>query len=869
MKCRRNALKSVLALMLLWMTAVPLQVAADTRMAVEHGPVGKGLTAGHSPSMAADSEPPSPAAPSGVWVSRWILWPLGLAECWLVGSLATWGIMLWVAPLQIRRINDRLSQIRVGDWKLNDGTQVTLAHLLLVRAFVSNERVVDAWIQSRQELFRNWHAIEVEATDGVDIEIRGERIPVTDAASLRSYIGEDRSCLALYGESRRWDARVLNGLLRLTLHPRAALWLTKRPLLPVVLDRKCLERLTRRRAADGEADEVEASSAAELTRLIHSELLRIRDLEDDVTPDWLAVLMDRKRLLVVVEDWHRTPVQTRNLISQTWLDDQLGYLLIVSGGASVPALPELIPITAPSEGDLPAAADDSRSVDELPEQHRDLQPNLQLFTEQDDEDSPEAGSVSAPEHAALPVSAKSPMADDAVAAVRFPLSGDARQTKSHDTAGVDDAAGRVASDGDASDDASDNDASDGDAATGSEPVLIRFPAGSATTANGAVEVNAAEPSADLYSTEAANSPPPASELLERLGDAACSVIPTLSQALNSASTPLREQAVGQLSQIVLAVLPQLGSALDDDDVSVRRQAAQTLSRMEAQISAVVTLAIHDADATVRREAVAALSTRQDPEVEPLTEALSDRLAETRRHAARALGAMGAHAAPAVPELVELLNDDCRGCRCEAARALGKIGPAAVSACEPLTLVLLEDSRAVRAAAAEALCGIGHMDAGILTALCEATEDSDPGVRRHAVVALGQLGLGRMEAVASIRAALADDSPVIRAAACRALSELGPEAREAIPDLEKLLTDESVEVRRAVVSAVSQIDLTSVPLLRQALDDVDADVRRAAAAALSGIGLAVMPRLLERDDVDEILAGLQSDGLAAPYEERSA
>ncbi len=216
-------------------------------------------------SSAVEAGQPQASSGRSAWLSRWVLWPLGVAEVWLVGSLSTWGIMSWVTPLKIRQISDRLSAIRVGDWQLNDGTQVTLAHLLLIRAFVSNDRVVDAWISSQQSTLGDWHAVDFDEVDGVEIEVRGDRFAVEDAAAFRKHVSGEQACLALYGESRRWDARVLSGLLRLALHPEATSRLLGHPVLPVVLDRKCLERMTRRLAGDAAESQVEGGSS-ELAR---------------------------------------------------------------------------------------------------------------------------------------------------------------------------------------------------------------------------------------------------------------------------------------------------------------------------------------------------------------------------------------------------------------------------------------------------------------------------------------------------------------------------------------------------------------------------------------------------------------------------
>ena len=780
------------------------------------------------------------------WLSRWVLWPLGVIEFWLVGSLATWALLLWLAPARIRQMNERLSSIRIGDWHFSDGTQITLAHLLFVRAFVSNTRVLDAWLESQRDVLSDWHAIDFDDTESVVLDVRGSQVTLDDGAEMRSHIPEERACLALYGESRRWDAKVLNGLLRCSLHPRAASRLTDRPLLPVVLDRKCLERLRR-----GEQSSSGTPNTPTLRDLVRSEMHRIDAIEADLTDEWLTLLHERHRVLVVVEDWHRTPVQVRTLVSQGYEVGEVSHLIIVSGGTSIPSLPNLVQLSAPDENAAPMPeAAESAAIEEQPQEA------TVLAVRSDDDES----------------------ADESVTA---------EEKQAPATVVVEPEEENVASEATAvSDDAVDEGSSEDSA----EPVLVPFPEvrESDSISDSSPETAAVENSVEVADERTASVVhPPAGEMLARLGDAAKSVIPTLGQALESSNASLRQQAVDQLSELVLSVLPQLESSLSDGDAGIRRSAVHTLARIEGLMQSAIAHAMNDPDANVRREAVAALPTREEQTLEPLSAALQDEQAETRQHAARALGAMGSLAATTVPALIELLGDEQSVCRSEAAAALGRIGTAAIAACPALTQTLLEDSRTARAAAAQALCRIGHVDTQILSALCEATEDSDVTVRQHSVEALGQLGLGNADALAAVRGALSDDTPAIRAAACRVLSEFGPAAKEAIADLDALLADRSADVRRAVVASVSRIDLASVPILRKALDDTDAQVRRSAAAALSGIGLAVMPRLLERDDAEEILSGLgtqdeQPDTLGqeisdeltaeeepAEYEERSA
>jgi len=69
--------------------------------------------------------------------THWMLWPLGVAEFWLVGWLAIWFTGRCLAPTRVRHADKWFGQFPIGGLQFRDGTRVTAAHLVLVRVFAT------------------------------------------------------------------------------------------------------------------------------------------------------------------------------------------------------------------------------------------------------------------------------------------------------------------------------------------------------------------------------------------------------------------------------------------------------------------------------------------------------------------------------------------------------------------------------------------------------------------------------------------------------------------------------------------------------------------------------------------------------------
>jgi HEAT repeat protein len=177
--------------------------------------------------------------------------------------------------------------------------------------------------------------------------------------------------------------------------------------------------------------------------------------------------------------------------------------------------------------------------------------------------------------------------------------------------------------------------------------------------------------------------------------------------------------------------------------------------------------------------------------------LSRQHAKDRVHAAEALGEIGIAAKSAAIPIVKLLSDGDSDVRYGAAEALGKLG----NASEPVLKELLtwlakeKDDLEVRRCAAEALGELGNASEPVLKELLTrvADKEDDLEVRCRAAEALGKLGNASEPVLKELLARVADkeDDSRMRYFAAIALITLGYINQDVINALEDLSHDKTV------------------------------------------------------------------------------
>jgi HEAT repeat protein len=343
------------------------------------------------------------------------------------------------------------------------------------------------------------------------------------------------------------------------------------------------------------------------------------------------------------------------------------------------------------------------------------------------------------------------------------------------------------------------------------------------------------------------------QALGRIGPAAESALPTLTDALLAEQGQTRHSVAEVISQIGPAAVPHLLPLLQHQSRFVRYEAAWALGHLGPLASQAVpelNRLSSDPAANVRFAAVEALG-RLGPAassaVPSLINALYDHEDSVCRAAARTLAGLGEVAAGAVPSLVERLAHEDYLVRQEMARALGAVGSSRTDGVTALIQILRHDQREMRGVAAEALGKIGRPLEQVLPALKAALSDRAWNVAQAAAAALGRIGPPALDLLVHV---LENERGNIRGTLIEEIGNMGAGAAPAVPTLVALLHSDDAYLRHISATALAQIGMAAVPALVQEVRSADRHVCLATARALSAIGRPALPALLEALAADE-------------------
>jgi HEAT repeat protein len=609
----------------------------------------------------------------GLDVPTWVLWPLGLIELWLVGWIGVWTVALCGSRRFLFDVDCSLRNFTFWRVPFSNGAPLTLAHLTLVRAFAQHPWVTDEWLNQHSQAITDWLAIDSRGAEPGDrdilVRIEGQAIAIADAPTVRAILPETPFVLAIHGEGRKWNDRVLNIVLGQSMHAERAGRLMAHRTIPVVLDRNCVERFQ----AKGKA----AGDLPHWLQVVRNELCRIPGLAVSLDDDLLKCLVKSKRIMPLVDQWSRTPVGLRTALQAAVSAGELPCLVVFDDDDSVAEMKSVIrarslnshefatrstAVTLKTEARTKTAASEASTVSSS------VKPRLFDRT-------------------AVPFLIQS--LDDSVADVRLAaaqtlggLGTAARESVNDLTALLNDpvSACRLA-------------AINALGAIGSE-------AASATDSLTKAAVN------DHRKVRAA-----ACRALGAIGSADGSVLKTLVDALGDKDAAVRSQAARSLGGFGPGqpeVLSALTAALSDDSPEVRGRVVSAISaipRAVDQSIASLVAAVADPAAEVRREVVSALgkaSQSRHAIVQTLAHSLTDPDSLTRSRAAASLSRFGLESRPAIPRLARLVSDSEAEVRRSAVEALGSIGVPSLESVSALEEATRDIDESVRTAATNAL-----------------------------------------------------------------------------------------------------------------------------------------------------------------------
>ncbi|MBW4419415.1 MAG: HEAT repeat domain-containing protein [Myxacorys californica WJT36-NPBG1] len=245
--------------------------------------------------------------------------------------------------------------------------------------------------------------------------------------------------------------------------------------------------------------------------------------------------------------------------------------------------------------------------------------------------------------------------------------------------------------------------------------------------------------------------------------------------------------------------------------------------------------------------------------------LKDLPSNTHYVVAETLGELGNPSEAIVQELISLLNSDS-GAYYSAVYALGKLGNGSEAVVQRLVPLLNAVAPDMRSAAAWALGRLGNSSNDVVKRLILLLDDDAPIASGESFVcstaaeALGELGNASEEVLQGLLSLLDDYSPVCLPAV-GALGKLGCASEDVLQGLLRLLNAEYDDVRSSAARALGTLGNSSEPVLQGLLlllEDHEATVRRSAAQALGTLGNSSEPVL------QELLTRLGDDELGVRY-----
>lgn len=662
------------------------------------------------------------------------LWMIGLFEFWLVGSLLLCSVMLWLTPLWLRSLDLALRPSG-------------LSRFFLIRSFASHTRVIDAWIESCHASICEWNAITLdEAEETPSVEVRGRGITLSDATELREQLIEEQICLVVSGTTRRFETGVLQAILRLTMQRQSKSRLCLHPMIPVVLDRNCFDRLT--------SDQSEESSGTTNVRtLLRSELQRIDSLRDQLTEESIELLLNSNRVLVVVEDWDQTPVQVRDSLLRLYSTAQLSWLVLSTDSADQLHLPGVIRISEPTHSQLETQATE----------HHD---RLRSGTN---------------EESAAPIAGLDALISDAV---------------DDDDAAVEqiidiDEEPELASDGEESETLAEVTSIIEQMGCAVRAAIPAIGDGLRSTVGSTRRLAAAELSRMVTDVAPylANSLDDEDPMLRRGVITALAQVETLLNGIVTASiddtdVEVRSIAATAISARDETVVPALIRALEDDQIEVRRAAATALGRLGAPAAESVPRLVDlldDSDTECRRVAAIALGRigiAAKSAAPRLSESLSNDESPVRIAAAESLAAIGYSDPEIIAALCTTIHDDDSAVRRHAIRTTGWLGVGWPECVPALQTALRSDDPGTREFACNALENFGPIAKPAVDDLKQCLKDRSPSVRKSVITALARIDL---MTVPLLRHSLDDDDADVRRLAAATLGGIGLAAVPALID----------------------------------------------------------------------------------------
>jgi HEAT repeat protein len=229
----------------------------------------------------------------------------GLAAAYLLLAFL-WLALLWRLPLALWRINETLEHIprvKLPDWL--GGVEVSAANILLVGFLHYHPRVLDAWVSKRiaaaqNEFGRTATAQQREVHVEVPVELDRRVIPGLKPEDLRAPLAHNSARLLIWGEGGSGKTSLACQIARWAMSDDVAMRLCAHRMLPVLIEQ--------------DLDLEVGQGRVVLTEVIRGELKKLTDEAKAPSREMVQHLLERKRLLLIVDGLSELNEATRNKV---------------------------------------------------------------------------------------------------------------------------------------------------------------------------------------------------------------------------------------------------------------------------------------------------------------------------------------------------------------------------------------------------------------------------------------------------------------------------------------------------------------------------------------------------------------------------
>lgn len=233
---------------------------------------------------------------------KWWVWTVAGYLVFIIFSLPTWFLLLWVRPLWLYRLNKKVSRIGFKIGYLDQ--PVGLHHLLLLSPFYYCQRVLDAWVlahlQKTMNRFADLETVKVRKIHvPIPLTLNGHNIAQPSARDFLPVICKNPFCLLIWGEGGSGKTSLACQLAWWAMTGESELFLTGHLMLPILIE----DDLTLEISA-GQPPLLEAIRAQ----------MGLMTGAEEISPELLRNLLRRQRILVIVDHYSELSPETRERI---------------------------------------------------------------------------------------------------------------------------------------------------------------------------------------------------------------------------------------------------------------------------------------------------------------------------------------------------------------------------------------------------------------------------------------------------------------------------------------------------------------------------------------------------------------------------